>query len=415
MVPLSLGEAETGAALEVQRLVLLLAALALITHMQFRTFLADDVLLAALLVMLARESYGRRAPLWLAVPMLALWANLHGGFFVGLAAMGLYTAIRGAQNLAQGRDMRPMVRLGALTSAATLATLTNPYGLRDWIVIVNVLRNPFTLSHISEFRPLFVVIADFYRHSRPIFTFASAAVIMIALLVSFALTPRADDLALFAIAAMMTVAALYAVRNTALAVIACSIPLCRHADLLLVRIGRTRRAGPLRLARPRRTLQALIAVTAVGLAILTGLLSKTLPAVEVKPTGALAFMKEHNIHGNVLCEFGWADYLIFHDAPRSRIFIESIFEAYYPRSLQSDFAGVYYALPGAARVLGDYPNDFVLMPTGSAAYVLMTAHTEWLLIYRDPVASLFARAGSSAAHLVGVPLLLKTAPPSVFP
>ena len=35
MVLLSLGEAETGAALEVQRLVLLLAALALITHMQF--------------------------------------------------------------------------------------------------------------------------------------------------------------------------------------------------------------------------------------------------------------------------------------------------------------------------------------------------------------------------------------------
>jgi hypothetical protein len=98
--------------------------------MQFRTFLADDVLLAALLVKLARESYGRRAPLWLAVPMLALWANLHGGFFVGLAAMGLYTAISGAQNLAEGRDMRPVVRLGALTSAATLATRANPYGLR---------------------------------------------------------------------------------------------------------------------------------------------------------------------------------------------------------------------------------------------------------------------------------------------
>ena len=44
-------------------------------------------------------------------------------------------------------------------------------------------------------------------------------------------------------------------------------------------------------------------------------------------------------------------YLIFHDAPRSRIFIESIFEAYYPPSLQGDFGAVYYALPGAARVL----------------------------------------------------------------
>ena len=32
------------------------------------------------------------------------------------------------------------------------------------------------------------------------------------------------------------------------------------------------------------------------------------------------------------------------------------------------------------------PNDFVLMPAGSAAYGLMTAQTEWRLIYRDPVA-----------------------------
>jgi len=88
MVLLSLGLAETGAMLVVQAAVLLAAGFALILHMQLRTFLADDVCLAALIAMLARESYGRRAPLWLAVPMLALWANLHGGFFVGLAAMG---------------------------------------------------------------------------------------------------------------------------------------------------------------------------------------------------------------------------------------------------------------------------------------------------------------------------------------
>ena len=81
--------------------------------------------------MLARESYGRRARLWLAVPMLALWANLHGGFFVGILALGLYTAVRGAQDLAQGNGMRATVRLAAVTSAAALAALLNPYGLND--------------------------------------------------------------------------------------------------------------------------------------------------------------------------------------------------------------------------------------------------------------------------------------------
>jgi hypothetical protein len=365
--------------------------------------------------MLARESYGRRAPLWLAVPMLALWANLHGGYFVGVAAMGVYTAVCGAQDLAEGRGMRRAVRLAALTSAAALATLLNPYGLNDWLTVIPYLRNPFTLRHISEFRPLLVVIADFHREHRPLFTFASALSIMALLLVTFALTPRADDLALFAIAMLMTVGALYAVRNTALAVIACCGPLCRHADVLIDRLRSLRHAGTARSVWIWRALHAALAVLAVVLAIRTGLLSKTLPAVEAKPVGALAFIQGHDLEGDVLCEFGWADYLLFHDAAHTKIFIESIFEAYYPLHLQSDFAAVYYGEPGGARVIDAYPNDFVLMPTGSAAYSLMMAQAGWRLVYRDPVSALFARAGSPATQLAGVPDLARTAPPSVFP
>ena len=156
-------------------------------------------------------------------------------------------------------------------------------------------------------------------------------------------------------------------------------------------------------------------VLAVSLLIRTGLLSKRLPAVEAKPAGALAFMEHQNLRGNVLCEYGWAGYLLWHEAPGSKVFIESLFEAYYPHSVQDDYAAVYYAEPGAAHVLDAYPNDFVLMPTGSAAYSLMMAQAGWRLIYRDPVSSLFARAGSPAARLPAVPELVRAAPPSVFP
>ena len=114
--------------------------------------------------------------------------------------------LSGAPNAVSGKRFPSYAWTGKVGNTA--GPKTDPRG------IANVLRNPFALSHISEFRPLFVVIADFYRHNRPLFTFGSAAAITIVLLVSFALTPRADDLALFAIAATMTVAALYAVRNT---------------------------------------------------------------------------------------------------------------------------------------------------------------------------------------------------------
>jgi hypothetical protein len=287
--------------------------------------------------------------------------------------------------------------------------------VKDWIVIAGVLRNPFTLRHISEFRPLLAVMADFYRAQRPLFTFISALAIMAALFLTFALTPRADDLALFAVAALMTAGALYAVRNTGLAVIACCIPLCRHADLLVDRLRVRPGADDARAAPAWRASLAAMAVLAVVIALRTGLLSRTLVAVEQKPVGAMAFMLEHDLHGNVLSDFGWADYLLFHDAARSKIFIESIFEAYYPHQLQSDFAAINYAEPGAAHMLDAYPNDFVLMPSGSAAYALLMAQAGWRLIYRDPVSALFARSGSPAARRAEVPLLVRTAPASVFP
>lgn len=408
------GEAESGASLGVQAVVLLLTAMALLPQMQFRPVLGTYVLFAALVAMLARESYGRRAPLWLTVPMLALWVNLHGGFFVGLAALGLYALVRGAQDMFAGKGIAQGVRLAALTSAAALATLLNPYGLHDWLTVASYLHNAFTLHYISEFRPLLAVIADRYRHGAPLFPFVCALTIMAGLFVTFALAPRADDLALFAVAALMTASALYAARNTALAVIAAAVPLCRHTALLAERRG-AHVGGPMPRARPYPRLQVALAAAAALFALRTGLLSRRLPAIEDKPAGAVAFMHEHGLHGNLLCEFGWADYLLWHDAARSRIFIESLFEAYYPHALQRDYAEFYYARPGAARVLDAYANDFVLMPAGSPAAGLTAAQKGWRLIYRDPVAALFARAKSPAARLAGIPAINETRPPSVFP
>ena len=120
---LAAGLAETGASIAAQFIALGAAAIVLIQQMQFRPQLFDYVFFAALIAMLARESHGRRAPLWLAVPMLALWANLHGGFFIGLAALGIYSAALAAQGVARGIGLRRALHPGATTVAAALATL----------------------------------------------------------------------------------------------------------------------------------------------------------------------------------------------------------------------------------------------------------------------------------------------------
>ena len=57
-------------------------------------------------MLLARDNFRGPARLWITVPMFALWANLHGGFVIGLGVMGLYAIVRGGQDIAAGHGPR---------------------------------------------------------------------------------------------------------------------------------------------------------------------------------------------------------------------------------------------------------------------------------------------------------------------
>jgi hypothetical protein len=144
-------------------------------------------------------------------------------------------------------------------------------------------------------------------------------------------------------------------------------------------------------------------------------LSGTLRAGAQCPAGAVGFMTAHGLGGNVLGEYSWGGYLIWHAPAGSRVFIDSRFENVYPPQIQRDYLDFLDGGAGAARVLAAYPTEYVLMPPDSVAARFMTAQPRWRLLYRDPVAALFARADSPAAHIAGVPVIRDKAPPSLFP
>ena len=87
---LAMGMAETGAPARVQRSILIVTALALAPQMQFRPQLFSYVMLSLLFALMAAETYRGSSVLWVAIPAFALWANLHGGFVVGLGALAVY-------------------------------------------------------------------------------------------------------------------------------------------------------------------------------------------------------------------------------------------------------------------------------------------------------------------------------------
>jgi hypothetical protein len=416
VIMLAMAAAETGAEPLLQAVILIVVSVALMPLMEFRPQLFTYLLLAALIALLARDNYRHRAPLWIAVPIFALWANLHGGFVIGVVVLALYTGVVTVENLIGRCPFDRSVRLSAVTLASAAATLANPYGFKAWTHVLGALNNPVTRKVMIDWQPLLRALAN--SHGPGVFFFALVVAILIVLALAFALTPHGGDLALIAIAALMGAAAFNAVRNMPLAVIAAVAPLARHLHLLGNKI-RGAVASSADAHAPRlfnRLGQAVIIAAALILSLgKGGLLSTRMPAAMDYPVGAIAFMQSHQLRGNLLVRFEWGQYVIFHLTPSSRVFIDGRVDLVYPPAVIDQYVDFFGGAPGGARLLDAYPHDFVLMPAGSPADLAVSVRTDWRPIYRDPVAVLFARANSPAAHLPGAPFKAATALPSNFP
>jgi hypothetical protein len=87
--------------------------------------------LFALLFLILELSQQRRWLLWLVPPLMALWANLHGGFPIGLVLLSAYL-VGAVLECWQRRSLEQFLRsrdLALALAAGLFATCLNPYGL----------------------------------------------------------------------------------------------------------------------------------------------------------------------------------------------------------------------------------------------------------------------------------------------
>ena len=405
---LATGLSATGAGATVQLYTLMSASVALMLEMQFRPQLFTYMQFAALLMILARHNYRGSARIWLMIPIMALWANLHGGFVIGIATLGIYTAVVGMQDLIAEKGLKRTLRLASITLAATLVTLATPWGISLWQEVLHPVFSPTIRTLIVDWHPLTLALAEQWRASHfGVLFYLFVLGLMGCLAITFALTPKGGDLPLVAIAAVMSLAAFSAARNIPLAAIALTLPVARHVSLVVGGLRERAAAQGVRFeAEPGRSPvnQWMVGVLAIALGIAFGLFSPQLHTPDVYPTGAVAFMQRHALTGNVLNDFNWGEYLIWHLTPASKVFIDGRYDTVYSITEINDYLLFYFDRPGGSRVLSAYPHDFVLIPPRSAAFRLMTNATGWTLVYKDGNSALFARAASPAANIPGVPV-----------
>jgi len=407
------GLAETGASAAIQFNTLIVAAVALMPQMQFRPQLFTFLLFAGMLAILARHNYRGSAPLWLTIPMMALWGNVHGGYLIGIATLGAYTGVVGLQDLFAGRGLARALKLGLLTALGTLATLVSPYGIENWLVVLNALRVHAVRVVILDWEPLTrAMMIQWYAGHLGIVFYLCVLGLIAAFAVSFVMQPAGGDLPLAVVAAMMSIAAFLAVRNMPLAVIACSLPVARHWSLILQRRAK---ASENATAAARSGVNPWFAAAmAAFLVIAMGIFSNRITTEVPYPAGAIGFMKAKGLAGNVLVDFNWAEYFMWH-APESKVFFDGRYDSVYPLEIVDQYLAFYFGKRDASKVLESYPHKFVLIPPSSAAYGVMTRAAGWKLIYHDQDSALFARADSPAARLAGIPVAGANPPHQYFP
>ena len=124
-------------------------------HYLARPHLFTLLFLATALWLLDKDRRHATLALWALVPLTALWVNLHGGFFGLLVTTGVLAGGSGIEWLLNRKPetLRYAIRYSLLTGVCFLASLVNPYGIREHIHLVDFLRETWYLTLTEEFQP----------------------------------------------------------------------------------------------------------------------------------------------------------------------------------------------------------------------------------------------------------------------
>jgi hypothetical protein len=360
----------------------------------------------------ARDDHGRddhsfadrrRRTLWLLVPVMLVWANMHGGFALGLALVALAGAGVVLDELLRGdatqtdeeraprapRIRRAWARLRPLCLVfATCAAVVplNPNGVRLFAYPFETISSRAMQRYIIEwFSP------DFhqpYAHALAILLFATFA--------ALALSPkraRAGELLLVCVSAY---AALRAWRNIPLFALVAIPPLAEHSWSFINDRLRSRRDEARPTVGTKMTVglalnAALLVCVPLGLCVARVVsVARNQSAVEAEkfPAGAVEFMRAHAEMDRAFNAYGWGGYVIWKLYPQRRVFIDGRADVY-GDALVEKYLSAENGERGWRATLDEYNVNAAMIRPDAPLASLLEADAGWRKVYEDKQAAIF--------------------------
>jgi hypothetical protein len=324
---------------------------------------------------LVSASERREAPSFWLLPLIALWANLHGGFVFGMVLVAAF-AFDALWNADKSQRRSLAARWVTFGTCALVACCATPYGWDSILASRKILELGELLHVISEWMP-----ANFASFGR--FEACLVALMAGALFCGVKLSPPRIVLVLG-----LFHMALSHLRN--IEIFALLIPLVVLAPL----------GSQFGLQGDRRVRTAFPVAAAALLAVIVGVSTWAyvashafFPETGQSPAAAVDVLKQRNPR-RVLNELAFGGYLISRGMPvfidgRAELYGEQ-FEMTYLRALQLKDVDLFLNL------LKDYDIDAVLLTPTTPAATLLDHLDGWQRIYSDETAVLHIRTANGA-------------------
>ncbi len=378
--------------------VLLLAAVTSAVFWSARPQILSFVLTAAfLLVLEKRRSDGLRR-LWVLPVLMALWANLHGGFAVGFLLLFVYLAGAlvelGGEALPRGASFSEAWK----HKRSEVAGLAGAIGLSAAAVCLNP-HGPVMLLY--PFRTVSIgVLQDYIQEwQSPNFHQLEVQPFLWMLLLgtlAFALSTRpkrpAEMIAFVAFAAM----GLLAGRNIALFALVAAPSLARHGASAIEPVTRQLRGGrevPARAARLLNTTLFMLAVVAAALKIALAL-GTDINAQAIRdrlPVRAAEWIRENHPPGPLFNSYNWGGYLLWALYPDYPTFVDGRTDLFDDEIL-NDYLETWRGRPQWQDVFERWDIRLVLVEPG-APLVLALDASGWQRLYEDDQAVILGKPG----------------------
>lgn len=321
--------------------------------------------------------------IWLLVPLMILWVNLHAGWALGLALIAL-TLFGILLDVLLGRESRDTLKnrapalLGVLIVCGA-AVCVNPNGTRMYSYPFETLTSESMMLFIREWKS-----PDFHQPH-----FQAVLILLLATFFMLALSPKRERPGRLLMLVAMSFAMLRSGRNVPFFALVATPLFAEHLWEWLKEqpwaSGVIATPESAKRSMPRIAINSLIIVVAL---IFCGLAAQRAaaeqPSIEQQqfPKAAVDYMKQERLPQPIFNEYAWGGYLIWRLYPDYRVYIDGRADVFGDK-LVAEFIQVNDAKPRWRELLQQYGTQTVLVKRDSAIASLLGEDSRWQKVFED--------------------------------